>query len=152
MNVDCFLSHSNLSIHTLKVFQKHPLDTPRLPAFLTCLHHKAWLNRPIKPLLALYSNVQKLFKYLTHYHACGGPEIREDVRAFYGMWGLARLFLALGRATRNLQTGKNKDIRYVMCELGFTGAFFQMMLNVTKTDERRGAVNEVAGSSAQAKL
>lgn len=92
------------------------------------------------------------YKFLEHYHACGGPEVREDFSAFYGMWGMARPFLALGRATRNLQTGENKDIRYVMCELGFTKAFFQMMLNVVRTDEQKTAVEILAAHSAQAKL
>lgn len=91
-------------------------------------------------------------KFLEHYHACGGPEVREDVSAFYGMWGMARPFLALGRATRNLQTGENKDIRYVMCELGFTKAFCQMMLNVVRTNEEKAVVENLAGNSAQSKL
>lgn len=91
-------------------------------------------------------------KFLEHYHACGGPEVREDVRAFYGLWGMARPFLALGRATRNLQTGENKDIRYVMCELGFTNAFFRMMLDVIRTDDQKAVVENDAGDSAQAKL
>lgn len=91
-------------------------------------------------------------RFLEHYHACGGPEVREDVKAFYGLWGMARPFLALGRATRNLQTGENKDIRYVMCELGFTHAFFQMMLNVIRTDEQKGMVENVAGDSMRTKL
>lgn len=91
-------------------------------------------------------------KFLEHYHACGGPEVREDVSAFYGMWGMARPFLALGRATRNLQTGENKDIRYVMCELGFTKAFCHMMLNVVRTEGPKAVVENLAGNSAQAKL
>ncbi|KAG8164232.1 hypothetical protein KVR01_006150 [Diaporthe batatas] len=96
-------------------------------------------------------------RFLAHYHACGGQEVREDVRAFYGMWGMARPFLSLGRATRNLQTGANKDIRYVMCELGFTGAFFKMMLGVIapKEEQEETPVNRTpkgAGNGAQAKL
>ncbi|KAI7774740.1 hypothetical protein LA080_007946 [Diaporthe eres] len=91
-------------------------------------------------------------KFLEHYHACGGPEVTEDVSAFYGMWGMARPFLALGRATRNLQTGENKDIRYVMCELGFTKAFCHMMLNVVRTEGPKAVVENLAGNSAQAKL
>lgn len=91
-------------------------------------------------------------KFLEHYHACGGPEVRDDDKAFYGLWGMTRPFLASERATRNLQTGENKDSRYVMCELGFTNAFFRMMLDVMRTDEQKAVVENNAGDSAKAKL
>lgn len=66
--------------------------------------------------------------------------------------GHGEAFLGLGEGNSELQTGENKDIRYVMCELGFTNAFFRMMLDVIRTDEQKAVVENDAGDSAQANI
>ncbi|KAK7706815.1 hypothetical protein SLS63_013881 [Diaporthe eres] len=67
-------------------------------------------------------------KFLEHYHACGGPEVTEDVSAFYGMWGMARP-LEISRRART--------------------RIFAMLF---RTEGPKAVVENLAGNSAQAKL
>ena len=54
------------------------------------------------------------------------------------------------RATRNLQVGENRDLRYIVAEPGFTPAFIQMGLACTASPAEAGAMEASAKAETNA--
>lgn len=67
-------------------------------------------------------------RFLAHYHASGGAEIDPARMPFCLAYSVLRTSLGGNRGTLNLQSGANRDLRYVMAELGFVPMFMQMAL------------------------
>jgi aminoglycoside phosphotransferase (APT) family kinase protein len=67
-------------------------------------------------------------QFIAAYYAGGGRQLDTATMPFYLSFAAMRLHIAMLRATRNLQTGVNDDIRYAMVELGFGARFMEMGL------------------------
>lgn len=67
-------------------------------------------------------------RFVAHYRASGGAEIDPARMPFCLAYSVLRTSLGGNLGTRNLQTGANRDLRYVMAELGFVPMFMQMAL------------------------
>lgn len=77
-------------------------------------------------------------RFVAHYRAHGGHEIREDAMAFGMVYAALRTVLAGNRGSGNLQSGTNADVRYAMVELGFMEAFMSSALSsAAQAAERR---------------
>ena len=70
-------------------------------------------------------------RFVDHYVRCGGAAPDPARYGFCMAYAALRTNLAGNRGTYNLQRGANRDIRYVMIELGFTPAFMQLALGST---------------------
>ena len=68
-------------------------------------------------------------RFVARYREHGGPEIDSTRMPFCLAYSVLRTSLGGNRGTRNLQTGKNPDLRYVMAELGFVPMFMQIALD-----------------------
>ncbi|EXJ71829.1 uncharacterized protein A1O5_04330 [Cladophialophora psammophila CBS 110553] len=71
-------------------------------------------------------------KFVAHYLASGGQKLNQESFGFCFAFAIMRIFLAGNRSSLNLQRGINRDLRFVMMELGFAGALMQMGLNCTQ--------------------
>lgn len=69
--------------------------------------------------------------FVAHYCASGGQEVDERNMRFCLAYGVLRTFIGGTRGSWNLQKGFNRDIRYVMMELGFAPAFMKIGLDYT---------------------
>lgn len=79
-------------------------------------------------------------RFVAHYRAHGGHEIREDAMAFGMVYAALRTVLAGNRGSSNLQSGTNVDVRYAMVELGFMEAFMSSALSsAAQAAERHGS-------------
>lgn len=89
---------------------------------------------PEQDLAWLKSNVESHFewnRFLAAYWSAGGKRDLDPKAMKFGLaYAALRTSLAGNKATRNLQSGENMDIRYAMVELGFAGAFMSGALNV----------------------
>lgn len=74
--------------------------------------------------------------FMDHYLKSGGQEINTAHMPFCAAYSVMRIFLAGNRSSMNIQRGVNRDVRYVMMELGFAGMLMQFGL---------GCTNESAG-------
>jgi hypothetical protein len=75
-------------------------------------------------------------KFLSHYAAHGGKEIRSQNFAFCQAYSVLRTMIAFNRATLMNQVGSNRDIRFMMVTFGINAAFMGMGLAYTRmTDE-----------------
>ncbi|OCK77133.1 kinase-like protein [Lepidopterella palustris CBS 459.81] len=83
-------------------------------------------------------------KFVDHYKASGGQEIDMRFMPFTLAYSVLRTMLGGVRATRNLQVGHNRDLRYIMVELGFAPAFMQMGLACTSAQKEGGAIDETS--------
>jgi len=70
-------------------------------------------------------------KFMEHYKASGGQEIDERKFAFCSAYAVMRIFLGGNRSSMNIQRGINRELRYIMMELGFAGMLMQMGLGCT---------------------
>ncbi|NKI16006.1 phosphotransferase family protein [Spongiibacter sp. KMU-166] len=82
----------------------------------------------IRPHISQHIDWQR---FLDHYLEHGGREPREDMMRYGMAYAALRTNLAGNKATLNLQTGRNQDLRYAMVELGFTPSFMQLALGNT---------------------
>ncbi len=67
-------------------------------------------------------------QFIAAYYEGGGRQLDTATMPFYLSFSAMRLHIAMLRATRNLQTEVNDDIRYAMVELGFGARFMEMGL------------------------
>lgn len=67
-------------------------------------------------------------EFLAAYHAGGGRALDHASMPFYLAFSSLKLHIAMLRATRNLQSGTNDDVRYAMVELGFGVRFMELGL------------------------
>jgi len=71
-------------------------------------------------------------QFLDHYRNSGGQKIDERHYAFCAAYSVMKIFLAGIRSSMNIQRGINRDVRYVMMELGFARMLMQMGLGYTE--------------------
>ncbi|KAF2498281.1 kinase-like protein [Lophium mytilinum] len=83
-------------------------------------------------------------KFLDHYKKSGGQELNMQYMSFTLAYSVLRTMLGGVRATRNLQVGHNRDLRYIMVELGFTPAFMGMGLACTADKKEDGSVEDAS--------
>ncbi|OCK74033.1 kinase-like protein [Lepidopterella palustris CBS 459.81] len=79
----------------------------------------------------LVSQAMPWEKFVARYLESGGQEIREENFAFCQAYSVLRVMLAFNRATYNLQSSLNQDIRFHMVELGYQSVFMGMGLTYT---------------------
>ncbi len=72
--------------------------------------------------------------FLDRYYEHGGRELNPNVMSFAMAYASLRTNIAANRATLNLQTGTNLDVRYTMVEQGFTGFFINAALESAASD------------------
>lgn len=68
-------------------------------------------------------------KFVDHYLAHGGHAVNDEAMQYGVVYATLRMVLAINRATSNLQSGANQDIRYSMVELGFAASFLGQALD-----------------------
>lgn len=90
----------------------------------------------IQPFIAEYVDWDK---FLGYYYAAGGQAIKPKNMTFCLAFGVLRFFVAGTRASFNLQTGANRDIRYIMMELGIANKFMEIGLKYAKDAEAAAA-------------
>ncbi|MEQ9586417.1 MAG: phosphotransferase family protein [Parvibaculaceae bacterium] len=118
------LVHGDYNVHNVLV------DQGRLSIVLDweCAEY----GFPEQDLAWLKPNLEKVYdwdRFLDIYVAAGGKkEIDSKAMAFSLVYASLRTNIAGNRATQNLQSGRNRDIRYAMVELGFTGSFMNSAL------------------------
>ncbi|GAB3377440.1 phosphotransferase family protein [Spongiibacter taiwanensis] len=79
----------------------------------------------IRPHIAQHIDWQQ---FLDCYLAAGGRPPREELMAYGMVYAALRTYLAGNKGTLNLQSGRNRDLRYAMVELGFTPSFMNLAL------------------------
>ncbi|TPX13665.1 uncharacterized protein E0L32_005868 [Thyridium curvatum] len=135
------LSHGDFSIHNLLQVDGNVsgvLDW-ECAEFLSPEQELAYLQ----PLL---SKSYSWDKFLEHYHEAGGPEIREDHYPFVQAYAVLRTMLAFNRALRNLMVGDSRDVRFLMVEYGYFGAFMGIGLEYTSRHPSYAAIQAAAAS------
>lgn len=83
----------------------------------------------IKPHIVKHMDWER---WLDHYKASGGQEVKLQMMPFCAAYGVLRTFLGGIMGSQNIQRGRNRDLRYVMMEYGFGPMFMQMGLAATE--------------------
>ncbi|WP_342806334.1 phosphotransferase family protein [Alteromonas sp. M12] len=79
----------------------------------------------IRPNISKHINWER---FVNHYIANGGKPLNSEAMKYGTVYAALRTNLAGNRASQNLQSGANEDLRYAMVELGFTASFMQSAL------------------------
>jgi Ser/Thr protein kinase RdoA (MazF antagonist) len=88
-------------------------------------------------------------KFLSHYAANGGMEIRPQNFAFCQAYSVLRTMIAFNRATLMNQVGSNRDIRFMMVTFGINAAFMGMGLAYTRMSDESESVEDAALESGE---
>jgi len=122
------LVHGDFNIHNVLV------DQGRVTAVLDW--ECAGFGAPEQDLAYIQPHISKHIewsRFVNHYLSHGGVPIHAPAMRYGLVYASLRTVLAANRATRNLQSGANRDIRYAMVELGFTASFMGQALQGTQS-------------------
>ncbi|KAM5346063.1 hypothetical protein ACJ41O_009068 [Fusarium nematophilum] len=84
----------------------------------------------IKPHVSQHMDWEK---FVAHYISHGGRSIKAEDMPFYTAFAWTQLMIGASQLHASMFAGRNRDIRFVMCEQAFTSVFMGTALECTMT-------------------
>lgn len=100
----------------------------------------------VKPHVSQHIDWQK---FLDHYIASGGRAIRSENMPFYTAFAWTQLMIGANQLHSSIYEGRNRDIRFVMCEQAFTAVFMGTTLECAKprqAEQTKSQATTLSGS------
>lgn len=82
----------------------------------------------IRPIISQHIDWNR---FIDHYEASGGRTIDREAMDFYMAFAAMRLCVIFNKGVKNLQDGRNSDIRYGIIDLDLTPEFMTQAMNCT---------------------
>ena len=120
------LVHGDFNIHNLLI------DGDRVSGVLDW--ECAMFGAPEQELAYIQPHISQLIdweRFIAHYEHCAQRKIDRATMAYYLAFSMFPVNIAMNRGVRNVQSGLNRDARYLMIELAYGPQFLQMALAAT---------------------
>jgi aminoglycoside phosphotransferase (APT) family kinase protein len=95
----------------------------------------------VRPILSEHIEWER---FLAHYRASGGPEVKAAGMDFYMAFSAMRLCIVFNKGVRNLQDSAHQDIRYSVIDLNLTPEFMKQALTCTMNQAQQQHLQNVS--------